>query len=187
MHKLLLLLLLSVISYFAIGQNQSEFVKFGKITPTHLQTKVYAIDSAANAVVLSDVADAAIVGNSKGWFSLNLKRHKVVHILNKNGYDEANQEISLYVDGDAEESVENLKAVTYNFEGGKIVETKLDKAGIFKEKESEHRVLRKFTMPNIKEGSIIEIEYTVVSDLIWNLDPWYFQDNIPTIWSEFIF
>ncbi len=186
--KKLLLPMFCVISVLAFAQNQSEFTKFGKITAAHLQTKVYPIDSSANAVVLSDIGDAAIVGNSKGWFSISIKKHKVVHILSKNGYDEANIEIPLHFNDGAEEQLENVKAVTYNLQDGKVVETKLEKAQIFKEKINDRTTLRKFTMPNIKEGSIIEIEYTFTSEFIWNLDPWVFQDyGAPTIWSEFIF
>ncbi|MGZ5191577.1 MAG: transglutaminase domain-containing protein, partial [Flavisolibacter sp.] len=36
-----------------------------------------------------------------------------------------------------------------------------------------------------KEGCIIEYEYKVKSDFIWNLDPWFFQGNSPVLWSEF--
>jgi Domain of Unknown Function with PDB structure (DUF3857)/Domain of Unknown Function with PDB structure (DUF3858)/Transglutaminase-like superfamily len=160
-------------------------VKFGKVTAEQLQRKYYAIDSNARAVVLSDIGDATIEGNSKGWFSINFTRHKVVHILNKSGYDQANVEVPLYTSGSVEETLENVKAVTYNLEGGKIVETKLDKASIFKEKVNRSKVVRKFTMPAVKDGSIIEFSYTVNSDFIWNLDAWYFQDNVPELWSEY--
>lgn len=66
-----------------------------------------------------------------------------MHILNKNGYDAANVSISLYADGDAEEELNKLKAVTYNLENGKVVETKLDvKASVFKDKISKNRVVK---------------------------------------------
>jgi hypothetical protein len=109
-------------------QKTTPFSKFGKITVEHLQKKIYPIDSFAHAVVLSDVGEAAIEGNSKSWFSINFKRHRVVHILNKSGYDEADVEVYLYASGDAEEKLDNVKAVTYNLENGKIVESKLDKS-----------------------------------------------------------
>src|SRR5215208_7012363 len=78
------------------AQETSPFTKFGKITVEELQKKIYSIDSNANAVVLSDIGEAAIEGNSKSLFSISFKRHRVVHILNKNGYDEADVEIPLY-------------------------------------------------------------------------------------------
>lgn len=171
----------------AFSQNQSAFIKFGKITAADFANKVYPIDSSANAVVLSDIGNAAVEGNSKGWFSIVFKRHKVVHILNKNGYHEADVEIPLYIDGSEEERVDNIKAVTYNLENGKVTEAKLDKGSVFKEKVDKHRVTKKFTMPNVKEGCIIEFEYQVTSDFIWNLDPWLFQGSSPRLWSEFNF
>jgi len=172
----------------AFSQKESSYTKFGKISASALQTKVYSIDSSANAVVLSDIGTTALEGNNKGWFSLVSKRHKVVHILNKNGYDEANVQIPLYVDGSEEERLDNVKAVTYNLENGKIVETKLDKGSIFKEKIDKKRIVKKFTMPNVKEGCIIEYEYQVTSDFISNLDPWFFQtESAPQLWSEFTF
>ena len=181
----LCIVLLSVIVLFVNAQETSPHTKFGKITTEQLQKKIYSIDSNANAVVLSDIGDAAIVGNSKGWFSITFTRHRVVHILNKNGYDEANVEIYLYVDGSDEEKLDNVKAVTYNLENGKINESKLEKSAIFKEKLDKHRIVRKFTFPNVKEGCIIEYEYKVTSDYIQNLDPWRFQGDAPVLWSEY--
>jgi transglutaminase-like putative cysteine protease len=172
----------------AFSQKESPYTKFGKIPVSAFQTKIYPIDSSADAVVLSDIGTTDLEGNNKGWFSLVSRRHKVVHILNKNGYNEANVQIPLYVDGNEEERLDNVKAVTYNLENGKIVESKLDKGSIFKEKIDKKRMVKKFTMPNVKEGCIIEYEYQVTSDFISNLDPWLFQsETAPQLWSEFTF
>jgi transglutaminase-like putative cysteine protease len=178
-----LTVLLFSISY--AQQTVSPYVKFGKISIEELQKKVYPLDSGANAVVLSDIGEAAVEGNAKGWFSIVFSRHRVVHILNKNGYDESNVQIALYTNGDEEEKLDNIHAVTYNLENGKIVETKLEKSNVFKEKVSKNQIIRKFTFPNVKEGSIIEYDYKVVSDFIWNLDPWLFQGSSPALWSEY--
>jgi hypothetical protein len=182
--RVLFIALLSVVACGLFAQ-ESPYLKFGKITADGLQKKIYPIDSNANAVVLSDIGEAVIEGNSKGWFSISFTRHRVVHILNKNGYDEANVEIRLYTNGDAEEKLDNIKAVTYNLENGKIVESKLDKSAVFKEKIDKHLIARKFTFPNVKEGCIVEYEYKTTSDFIENLDPWHFQGESPVLWSEF--
>jgi hypothetical protein len=180
----LCIVLLSLIVLISNAQT-SPFTKFGKITAEELQKKIYSIDSNANAVVLSDIGSAAIEGNSKGWFSISFTRHRVVHILNKNGYDEANVEVYLYTNGEEEEKLENVKAVTYNLENGKIAESKLEKSAIFKEKVDKHRIIKKFTFPNVKEGCIVEYEYKVTSDYIENLDPWHFQGDAAVLWSEY--
>ena len=160
-------------------------VKFGKVTPEDFAPKAYPIDSNANAVVIADVGSSKIVGNTKGWFSIEFKRYRRVHLLNKNGFDIATEEIDLYSEGEQEEKLSDIKAVTYNLENGKVVETKLEKENIFKDKLSKNLVGKKFTFPNIKEGSIIEFEYTITSDYLRNLRPWTFQGDYPTLWSEY--
>ncbi|HWJ90630.1 MAG TPA: transglutaminase domain-containing protein [Flavisolibacter sp.] len=183
--RIVSIVLLCVITQNSLGQSTSPFEKFGKITLEELEKKIYPIDSNANAIVLSDIGDAAVEGNSKGWFSISFTRHRVVHILNKSAYFEADVEVPLYTSNGGEEKLESVKAVTYNLENGKIVETKLDKASIFKERKDDHWIVKKFTLPNVKEGCIVEYEYKVVSDFIWNLDPWLFQGKSPELWSEF--
>ncbi|HEV8284220.1 MAG TPA: DUF3857 domain-containing protein [Chitinophagaceae bacterium] len=182
--KILILILPILISTTIFSQNKVS-VKFGKVSPEDFSNKIYSIDSNASAVVIAEVGSSEIVGNSKGWFSLEFKHYRRVHILNKNGYEEANVEILLYTNGSAEENLDNVKAVTYNLENGKVVETKLDKSGIFKDKIDRNRVVKKFTLPNIKEGSIIEYEYIVRSDFLFNLQPWAFQGSSPVLWSEY--
>lgn len=169
----------------AKAQDKSP-VKFGKIAPADFATKIYPIDSNASAVIIADIGSTEIVGNTKGWFSLEFKRYRRVHILNKNGYDLSDVSISLYKSGDREEKLENLKAVTYNLEDGKVKETKLDtKSGVFKNVLNKNWTERKFTFPDVREGSIIEYEYRTSSDFLFNLQPWVFQGSVPRLWSEY--
>src|SRR5688572_12459135 len=112
MRKYILSLLGLACCLTSLAQKQSEFEKFGRIKPETLQQKVYSLDSSADAIVLSDIGSASIEGNSKGWFSLVTRRHKVVHILNKNGYREANVEVTLYTDGENEERMTEIKGAT---------------------------------------------------------------------------
>lgn len=172
-------------THFIYAQETSPYTKFGKITSEELQKKIYSVDSNANAVVLSDIGDAAVEGNTKGWFSISFTRHRVVHILNKNGYNEANVEIELYTNGQEEEKLDGVKAITYNLENGKIEESSLEKSAIFKENINKNRIIKKFTFPNVKEGCIIEYQYKVTSDYYQNIDPWHFQGWSPVLWSEY--
>ncbi len=166
------------------GQDKSP-VKFGKISAEDFK-KVYSIDSSAAAVIIADIGSSEITGNLKGWFSIQFRHFKRVHILNKNAFDLANVEIPLYFEGDNEEELRNLKAHTYNFENGKITEAKLDvKTSVYRSSLSKNHVVKKFIFPAVKEGSIIEYEYTVNSDFIFNLQPWEFQSDYPALWSEY--
>jgi hypothetical protein len=181
----LFFLLLAINLLPAFSQDPSK-IKFGKITPADFEPKLYSIDSSASAVVLADIGSTEIVGNQKGSFSLVFKNFRRARILNKNGYDLADVTIPIYDDGKMEEELASLKAVTYNLENGKVVETKLDvKGAVFKDRINKRLSIKKFTFPNIKEGSIIEYEYRLNSDFIFNLQPWTFQGAYPRLWSEY--
>jgi hypothetical protein len=182
-HVSLLILLCLFVS---TAQSQDKVqVKFGSVKAEDFK-KVYSIDSSAGAVIIADVGNTRIIGNTKGWFSWEFVHFKRIHILNKSAFDVSNVTIPLYSNGDDEEELVKLKAYTYNLENGKVVETKLDsKKGVFKDKLDRNRVLRKFTFPDVKEGSIIEYEYTVKSDFLFNLQPWTFQGSYPRLWSEY--
>ncbi len=185
-RKLLCSALLLFVFVVQISAQKKNEIKFGDVTAKDFDNKVYSIDSNAGAVIISDIGSSKIEGNSKGWFSLVYKRHKRIHILNKNSYDLSNVSIRLFSKDDDEEKLDKVRAVTYNLENGNVVESKLDvKQGIFKDKIDKNWVLKKFTMPNVKEGSIIEYEYTIVSDFLDHLQPWEFQGSYPRLWSEY--
>jgi hypothetical protein len=185
MKSLLLFVVLGLSFSLTIVAQDKAPAKFGKITPEDFKPKVYSIDSNASAVIIADIGSTEITGNDKGWFSQIHKHYMRAHILNKSGYDLAEVQIEVYDDGNGEVELEGLKAVTYNLENGKVVETKLEKSSIFKDKINKYWSIRKFTFPNLKEGSIIEFEYKTKSDFLFTLTPWEFQGAYPRIWSEY--
>ncbi|MDP4204692.1 MAG: hypothetical protein Q8859_01700, partial [Bacteroidota bacterium] len=56
--------------------------------------------------------------------------------------------------------------------------------GIFEEKIDENRTRIKVAMPNIKEGSVVDIEYQITSDYFWEIPNWIFQEDIPVVYSQ---
>lgn len=78
-----------------------------------------------------------------------------------------------------------LKAVTYNLENGKVVETPLKKEAIFREETDKNLKTVKFAMPNVKVGSVFEITYKIKSPFLFNFQDWDFQGTIPVAWSEY--
>lgn len=160
--------------------------KFGKITAADFKNKIYSIDSSAEAIVLADIGSSQINGNLKGWFSIEFRHFKRMRILKRNALELANVEIPLYTDGFNEEKLEYLAATTYNFENGKLLTAKLDtKTSVYKRSLNKNHLVKRFAFPAVKEGSIIEFEYTVSSDFIFNLQPWEFQGSYPCLWSEY--
>jgi hypothetical protein len=161
--------------------------KFGKISEDELKMKVYDKDTSAEAVVLFDVGRTYYVFNQESGFRMVFERHTRIKVFKKTGYDYANIEIPYYEEstGTDKEEISGLKAYTYQLKEGKIEKYKLEKDAIFDEKVNKYWKNQKFTMPNISEGCVFEFEYKIYSDFISNIRDWYFQDNIPVVWSEY--
>ncbi len=181
MKKLLFPILLFTISFFTYGQ---EIPKFGKMPKEYMEMTVYPNDSSAEAVILFDKGDISFMYvKSQGW-KLIFDRHMAIKVLSKDGYEWADQSIETYHDGSSGEQVSKLKGFTYNLDNGKLKTSKLEKTSIFKEKTNEYWDREKFTMPDVKVGSVIEFSYRITSDYVFNLKSWDFQESIPTMYSE---
>lgn len=177
-------LLFSSITLSAFGQ--AEPVKFGKVELPELQMATYAKDTSASAVILCDYGKSYFRYSEHDGFQVFFERQVRIKILKKAGYEWANVQIPFYrVSNSKEEEVMNLKGFTYNLNGKEIVKDKLTKEGIFEEQVSDNWVIKKFTMPNVKEGSVIEFSYTIKSDFLFTFREWQFQETIPVAWSEY--
>lgn len=183
--KFLLSAVVTLFSVVAFSQQVPAF-KFGKVSESDFNIKNMAVDTGASAIVLADVGSTQVKGNHKGSFSLEYKRLRRILIRKSSAYDYASVTIPLYAVGEGEEELKDLKAVTYNYENGKVAETKLNtKTAVLKEKVNKNKILKKFAFANVREGSIIEYEYIISSDFLFNIQPWVFQQEIPVLWSQY--
>lgn len=169
-----------------LAQDKPNF-KYGKVSPDDFSVKVPDTDSGAHAIIIGDIGRSVITPNSHGGFGYEFERRLRVKILDINGVDAGKFEIPVYSSksNDSKEDVKQLKAYTYNLEGGKVIETKLENNQVFTEKISKTRQNKKFSLPALKAGSIFEISYTISSDFIFDFRPWQFQHEYPCLWSEY--
>ena len=157
----------------------SQDFKFGKVSKEELQEKFNPLDSSASATYLYKNRRTFFKYNQQDGFQLTTEIHERIKIYNQEGFNYATIQALLFHRNADRERIFNLKAYTYNLVNGKIEETKLDKDGIFNTEYNKYRDLYKFTMPNIKEGCVIEYKYLMTSPFISNVDEFVFQHDIP--------
>jgi len=151
--------------------------KFGSVSKKEMEQTIYAKDSSANAVVLFKKRnDYYKYDNTTGW-SIVSEVHERIKLFNKEGFEFASKKIPVYVGREDEKFT--IKAYTYNLEKGKIVKTKLDRDEIYEEQISEYWSSRNFTMPNLKEGTIVEWKYNINSPYTTSINDIICQYNIP--------
>ncbi|MBB5634675.1 hypothetical protein HDE68_000560 [Pedobacter cryoconitis] len=167
-------------------QKQLPVFKYGKVELNEFDVKPKGADSAAAAVKLFDIGNGYFEIGPSGSFIYVFERHARYKIINKNGYDLADQEVRLYRDGQgSEEKMEYINGATYNLNNGKIEVSKMASDAKFTNRLDNKHIVKKYTLPNIKEGSIIEYRYKTKSDFTFKLDDWYFQGGYPTNYSYF--
>lgn len=153
--------------------------KFGKVSEKELLQKEHPTNPTADAAVLyrETKTDFQYTEDS-GWYMVT-DYFERVKIYTKEGFERANATINLYKD-DKEDKLLNLKGYTYYIgEDGKVQEVKLKSDGIFEEETSKFLTQTKITMPDVREGCIIEYKYTINSPFIFNIDEFRFQETIP--------
>ncbi len=161
-------------------------MKYGKIDSLNLEMQSYDKDTSVSAMVIGDIGSVRFIYNNDNGFNIEFNRHTRIKIFKKEGYSFADQMIELYSHNRIKEDVGILKAATYNLEGKKVVSSKMSKkSSVFRDEINEYWNSVKFTLPDVKEGSIIEFEYTIRSNSISSLPTWYFQETIPVLWSEY--
>ncbi|SNR69831.1 DUF3857 domain-containing protein [Flavobacterium sp. ov086] len=182
--KFIKLFSLSILLLFISKVTAQEF-KLGKVSIAELEQKVHPKDSSAVAAILYKKGKARIeYDQNEGFVSLTEVETRI-KIYKKDGYNWANQSVWFYNSDGVKEKVDFDDAVTYNLVNGKIEKTKLTSAGVFTETVNKYRGRKKITMPNVKEGSVIEFSYTIRSPRDGSIREWDFQTSIPINYCEF--
>jgi hypothetical protein len=190
MHQLITRIVLSCELFLLVtsslnSQAQDISEKFGQISMGELLMTKCSRDTSAEAYVLFDKGKSVFVQSGSGGFDIYYDRQCRIKILSENGYGFADISIPLYQENNIYERLESIEAYTYNLNGTLIERTALDPKNIYEEKVSVSFAKKKFALPKVKVGSIIEYKYRVSTPYVFNLPSWGFQWEIPVRYSEY--
>ena len=157
-----------------------EDFKFGDIKMPDINLKAYPGDSTATAVILCEYGSCRFDSDSH---NLKFRYHVRLKILSKDGVKHANFEIPIRKQDSHAELFRLEEAATFSYNNGQLSTVKLEQKNVFKENLHKYIDLYKFTMPNVQEGSIIEVKYEIESPFIFNFRQWDFQSDIPKLES----
>jgi hypothetical protein len=172
----------------AAAQEMVPHLKFGKPVQEELTMTTYAPDTTAAAVVMCSLRDVYY-----GWgiddFRLFTKNKVRIKVLKPEGVEHANVSISYYKPLNRattnKELITGLTAVAYNMEEGQMVATKMKKDAVFEERINNSYMRLKFTVPQVKVGTLFEFEYEVQSDYYNDIESWKAQQSIPVFYTEY--
>lgn len=177
--------MLLAISMIANAQDIEPNLKWGKPTDQELQMTEYALDKEADAVVLYHKTDVSYQFTNND-FRVIYRVNTRLKVLKPEGKRVADGQIA-YLENETNrtrrEIVTGLKATAYNMEDGKLVKTKIERSMTSEERLDKNQMVLKFSVPQVKVGTVIEIEYRIDSDYYGNIRDWYAQRDIPVLYT----
>ena len=157
-------------------QSQTK-LKWGNIPANHLSMEACSFEPDASSMVLIDQGHIRFEQSAN--FRIKMFKHKRIKIFDKSAFDQGDFKIEYWHTN----SIRSLRAQVISKDGQV---TKLAGKQIYDEKVNDYRKSKNFALPNVQEGSVLEIEYTLLSPYITDLFEWYFQEDIPVQQSELL-
>lgn len=164
---------LSVMFSFFIWGGSTKSQEWGKVTEEEWKQGAPADYPEANVIILFDKGKLEVTREV-----IRFHRHVRIKILNKAGISEAGDISFSYWKDD---KIRDVDAQTIC--QGKSP-SKVDRKGIFT-KSAESLMLKSITFPTVDSGCILEYRYTNINERFFYLDPWYFESDNYTLFSEF--
>ncbi|MFP8893884.1 transglutaminase-like domain-containing protein [Chryseobacterium sp. EZn1] len=185
MKKIIVLLLCSAGTILVNAQKKYEFLNPPKFNDADLSKTKSLLDENAPAEILYKSA-YFMIDNNTG--NLHKKYFYRVKIYDKDkAEDWLNLEIPIYNIGSNRESLGKFKAFTYNLENGNSVPIKVEKSSQYKSKENKYVTLTKFAFPGVKNGSILEYQYEIVSPFRFMIPEVLIESDTPSLNTEYVF
>lgn len=183
--KIYSLFLFCLCAVSLVAQKNEAKRTYGEVSKEELTLTTYEADPEAEAVVLFDLGKSVFIDRERSY-DIKFTRHKRIKILDKTAFDQAEIKIPFYENGYGKtERVKAIAATSYTMENGKLVTRELDPKTIYEEQINDRWKVKKFAIPNVQEGSVIEYRYVLETPFHYNLPDWTFQDRIPTVYSEY--
>ena len=147
-----------VLSLFAMCSLAFGQKKFSKITAADFATPSEAADSSVDAVYIYDIGETRVTATA-GHFNIETQVKVRMQIVTEKVKEYANKAIVFYHNPKGSQAdndrILDLSAASYNLVDGKVVKTAMSSKYEFKEQVDDHNMRLKFSIPDVKVGSII--------------------------------
>ncbi|WP_300688170.1 DUF3857 domain-containing protein [Chryseobacterium sp.] len=184
MKKIIVLMLCSASAIMLNAQKKYEFLNPPKFNDADLSKPKSLLDENAPAEILYKSAYFMVDANTG---NLHKKYYYRVKIYDKDkAEDWLNLEIPIFNVGTNRESLGKFKAFTYNLENGNVVPVKVEKSSQYKSKENKYVSLTKFAFPNVKNGSVLEYQYEIISPFRFTIPEVLIESDTPSLNTEYV-
>lgn len=161
-------------------------LKYGKPSKEELSLTSYAPDTTATAIYLFHQGQSDFVYHD--GFQLTTEHWVRIKILKPQGVSYADVSVPYYSPTDRDEGKErasDIEGCSYNMENGKCIKTSMKRESISFERINNLYKMLKFSLPAVKEGTVIEYHYKLYSDYFSHIDNWMIQEELPMLYNQY--
>ena len=161
-------------------------LKYGKPSKEELSLTSYAPDTTATAIYLFHQGQSDFVYHD--GFQLTTEHWVRIKILKPQGVSYADVSVPYYSPTDRDEGKErasDIEGCSYNMENGKCIKTSMKRESISFERINNLYKMLKFSLPAVKEGTVIEYHYKLYSDYFSHIDNWMMQEELPMLYNQY--
>ncbi len=173
-----------IFCFSVISTTAKVFIPGPDFIKENINKTSYPLDTSARAVVLYEKVYFTVYYSNKYGLCQHKNIRKIVKILTDAGKGYGDIKDEAYYNEFAFAEFTKPEGTTYNWEGNEIKKTKFDEASSKLESESDYLVALKFSMPEVKAGSIIEYEYSLDEPIKYIFGYWAYQEYLPKLYSE---
>lgn len=164
-----------------VSSAQSLIHPFGEPTVQELNMSEYKDDPEAAGVVLYERGHYQVELIENGIY-LTYEIHKKTKVLDASRFEGADVAVSYYhgTGRDSDEKITNFRAITHN--GSRKLP--VNEKELYHVKDDTYWANARFSFPDVKDGSVLEYSYKLISPYFQNLNGWAFVNYYPTLYSE---
>lgn len=164
-----------------VSSAQSLIHPFGEPTVQELNMSEYKDDPEAAGVVLYERGhyQVELIENR---IYLTYEIHRKTKVLDASRFKGADVAVSYYhgTGRDSDEKITNFRAITHN--GSRKLP--VNEKELYHVKDDTYWANARFSFPDVKDGSILEYSYKLISPYFEHLKGWSFINYYPTLYSE---
>ena len=168
---------------------QDKIPDFGNVDPAALTMKACDFEKGATALNLIRTARITMEADDFTGVPTVTTSYRIrIKIFDKRGFSAAKVKIP-YASEEGSTKIKDIEAYIYGLGAdGNVTREKVQRKEIFKDRSKAANALNyvAFTFPDLSDGAIIEYKYTRVDKYTVAVQPWLFQDEFPTAYSNVI-
>jgi len=166
-----------IFSFSLLQANEINTIGYGEELEHAFTQEIPEEYSGSPAVILYH--DAYISMEKGSPLTYSIEHYYRIKVLNNAGKEYGDVEIRKL--SFRYHKIKNIRAASHSLENGEVITASLAIEDIYTIEESEMVDVIKFTLEDVKEGSIIEYAYSEELQQIGEFMPWYFDAGIPVL------